>query len=601
MEFLYPNVFYGMLIPLVLLFVLLITSKSTIEKYFSKEILEKLKVNKKCMSKKNRNIIYFFVLIFFIISLARPVMNKKEHEVKQNLIPIVIALDVSKSMLVEDIFPNRIEMAKKKLQKIIEQSMNSTIGIVLFAKDSFILSPVTEDFISLKYIVDNIDTNLNFVNGSNIFSILEATKYMLEDFKVKNLVILSDGGNEDDYEEELSFAKENDIVIYSIGIATQEGAPIPNKNGFVTDSNGNIVTLKLNESIKKLSLKSGGGYIDFSLDNTDVTSIINRINQQSKKEELNVQKIKTYTELFYYPLALALFLLLLALSSFPKVFIRKKENRLQSVLFVFFIAYQVSNPMQTYAFTFNFENIEKAEQAYKNKEYSKASQNYREVNPNSEVFYNLGNSLYKEKKYDDAIKAYSKVVTENKGLEAQKLYNIGNSYVQVNKLEKAKEFYEKSLKIKEDKDTKENLELVNKELEKQKKQEEKQNNKNKEDKNKQQDNNQQKNKDQENQNQDKQQQKQEDKTNKKQNSEQKQSQEQNEQENKQTQDKKKQEEQNKIEQKESEQQSAELKKDEISDMEEKKWMKMLQNQKTPIYIQKVNTNKESKYNEKQPW
>ncbi len=596
MEFLYSNVFYGMLIPLVLLFILLITSKSTIEKYFSKEILEKLKVNKKCMSKKNRNIIYFFVLICFIISLARPVMNKKEHEVKQNLIPIVIALDVSKSMLVEDIYPSRIEMAKKKLQNIIEKSMNSTIGIVLFAKDSFILSPVTEDFISLKYIVDNIDTNLNFVNGSNIFSILEATKYMLEDFKVKNLVILSDGGNEDDYEEELSFAKENDIVIYSIGIATQEGAPIPNKNGFVTDSNGNIVTLKLNESIKKLSLKSGGGYIDFSLDNTDVTSIINRINQQSKKEELNVQKIKTYTELFYYPLALALFLLLLALSSFPKVFIRKKENRLQSVLFVFFIAYQVSNPIQTYAFTFNFENIEKAEQAYKNKEYSKASQNYREVNPNSEVFYNLGNSLYKEKKYEDAIKAYSKVVTENKGLEAQKLYNIGNSYVQVNKLEKAKEFYEKSLKIKDDKDAKENLELVNKELEKRKKQEEKQNNKNKEDKNKQQDNNQQKNKDQENQNQNKQQQKQKDKTNKKQNSEQKQSQEQNEQENKQTQDKKKQEEQN-----QTQQQSAEPKKDEISDMEEKKWMKMLQNQKTPIYIQKVNTNKESKYNEKQPW
>lgn len=609
MEFLYPNVLYIMLIPLVLLFVLLITSKSTIEKYFSKDILEKLKVHKKCMSKRSRNIIYFLVLIFFIIALARPVMNKKEHEVKQNLIPIVIALDVSKSMLVEDIYPNRIEMAKKKLQKIIEHSMNSTIGIVLFAKDSFILSPVTEDFISLKYIVDNIDTKLNFVNGSNIFSILEATKYMLEDFKVKNLIILSDGGNEDDYEEELSFAKENDIVIYSIGIATKEGAPIPNENGYVTDSDGNIVTLKLNESIKKLSLKSGGGYIDFSLDNTDVSSIINRINQQSKKEELNVQKIKTYTELFYYPLSLALFLFLLALSSFPKVFIRKKENRLQSVLFVFFMVYQVSNPMQTCAFTFNFENIEKAEQAYKNKEYSKASQNYREVNPNSEVFYNLGNSLYKEKKYEDAIKAYSKVVTENKALEAQKLYNIGNSYVKTNKLEKAKEFYEKALKIKDDKDAKENLELVNKELEKQKEQQQKKDNKNKEDKKKQKDNNHQKNRDQEskkNQNQDKQQQKEEAKANKKEN---------NEQENKQTQqekkqddlkkskteDEKKKEKQNKIQQNQSQQQSSKPKKDEISQMEEKKWMKMLQNQKTPIYIQKVNTNKESKYNEKQPW
>ncbi|MGB5867920.1 MAG: tetratricopeptide repeat protein [Arcobacteraceae bacterium] len=624
MEFLNPNVFYIMMIPLVLLFVLLITSKSGIEKHFSKKILQQLKVGNQYLSKKSRNILYFIVLILFIISLARPVMNKKEQDVKQSLIPIVIALDVSKSMLVEDIYPNRISMAKKKLQKIIEKSKNSTIGIVLFAKDSFILSPVTEDFISLKYIVDNLDTKLNFANGSNIFSILEATKYMLADFKVKNLIILSDGGNEDDYKEELSFAKENDIVIYSIGLATKKGAPIPNENGYVTNKNGDIVTLKLNESIKNLSLKSAGGYIDYSLDSTDVDAIINRINIQSKKEELNIQKVKTYTELFYYPLSLALLLLLLSLSSFPRF--KKKQTHNSIILFIGLSSCFIT-PIKTYAYTFNFENIQNANEAYKNKEYSKASDNYRKVSQNSQSFYNLGNSLYKEKKYEDAIKAYNKVITNDTNLEAQKLYNLGNSYVQTNKLEKAKEFYEKALKIKDDKDTKENLELVNKELAKQKQQQE---NKNKEDKKKEQDKNKQKDdqknkENQQNKNQDTQNQKdKEDKSNKKENNEQtkpqsKEQKDKQNQENKKSEpnknqeqkqdeandakdiEKKQQEKKNKAQQMQLQQQSAKPQKNEISEMEEKKWMKILQNQQAPIYLQKVKTNKASNHDEKQPW
>ena len=326
MEFLNQNVFYMMLVPLVLLSLLIITSKGTVDKYFSKEVLGKLKVGNQFLAKNTRNTLFFIVLILFIIALGRPVIDKKEQNIKQSLIPMVIALDVSTSMLAEDIYPNRISLAKKKLQLIIESAQNTTIGVVLFAKDSFILSPVTEDFISLKYIVDNLNTDLDFLNGSNIFSTLEATKHMLNDYKVKNLIILSDGGNDNEYKEELEFTKDNDIVIYSIGLATKDGAPMPKDGSYITNSSGDIVTVKLNESIKNLSLQSGGGYIDYTLDNDDVDAILNRINVQSKKEELNIQKVKVYTELFYYPLALGVFLLLIALSSFPNL---KRKNLLK--------------------------------------------------------------------------------------------------------------------------------------------------------------------------------------------------------------------------------------------------------------------------------
>ena len=598
MEFLNPNVFYMMLIPLVLLFVLIVTAKDTVQKHFSKEIIEKLKVGDQYLSKKSRNILFFVVLLLFIIALGRPVIDKKEQNVKQSLIPLVIALDVSTSMLAEDIYPNRISLAKKKLQQIIKTAQNTTIGIVLFAKDSFILSPVTEDFISLKFIVDNLNTNLDFVNGSNIFSTLEATKYMLADYKIKNLIILSDGGNDNNYKEELDFTKDNNIVIYSIGLGTKEGAPIPKNGSYITNNNGDIVTVKLNESIKKLSLQSGGGYIEYTLDNSDVDAIINRINIQSKKEELNIKKVKVYTELFYYPVSLGLFLLLIALSSLPT---SKSKNSVKSLLWLCFITATVFIPIKSNAYTFNFENIENGKKAYISKDYKKASDEYRKVSTNNESLYNLGNSLYKQGKYNDAIDIYNQIITSDKKLESKKLHNLGNSYVNLNKLEKAKEFYEKSLKINEDTETKENLEIVNKELDKKKKQQDKKEDKQKKDKKKNQEDKKNKSNSKQDENESKNKENEKNKNKKEENKKN------TDKVNKEKSDSQKSENENKDEDKKKQEDTQEsgkankAKKVELTDREEKKWMQMLKNQPTPIYMQKVQTDKESNNDEKNPW
>ena len=612
MTFLYPEVFYMMLIPLILLIVLVLTSKNTMEKYFSKDILEKLSVGGKTLDKNTRNGLLFFTLILFIVALGRPVVNQKEQDVKQKLIPIVVALDVSTSMMATDIYPNRISLAKEKLKQIIALSQNATIGVLLFAKDSFVLSPVTEDFISLNYIVKNLETTLNFPNGSNIFATLDATNYMLEDFNVKNLIILSDGGNSDDYKDEISYAKSKNIAVYTIGTATKKGAVIPNKNGgYLTDKDGNIVTVTLNESIKKLSLETNGGYVDFSLDNSDVKAIIDRINAQSQKEELSVQKFKTYTELFYYPLALGLFFLLLALTSVPTNIFKKN-------IAVFLLIGLYCFPLKVDADIFNFQIIEKANQFYKDKNYADASNEYRKLPNTPQSFYNLGDALYKEKKYQEALDTYSKVVTEDTELERKKLHNMGNSYVKLNDLQKAKEFYEKSLKIKEDKETRENLDIVNKELEKQKEQNQQQNkdnkdNKNQDNKNKQdeqKENNQenkkenqenqqknQQNKDQ--QNQDNKNQKDKDKQ-EKQNKQQQDNQKQQEKQEKNKNDKKQESQSNQMANQAQENQS-DLKKEEISQMEEKKWMEQLEKETTPILLRKANTQKESKTDETKPW
>jgi len=588
MQFLNLNVFYMMLIPLILLIILVLTSKQNIQKYFSKEVLDKLKVGSGVLGKSTRNGLYFISLILFIIALARPVIDQKEQNIKQELIPIVIALDVSKSMLAKDIYPNRISLAKEKLKKIIEYSKNSTIGIILFAKDSFILSPVTEDFVSLKYIVNNLDTNINFLNGSNIFATLETTSYMLEEFKVKNLIILSDGGNKNEYKNEIEFAKQNNISVYTIAMATKNGSAIPQKDGFMTNKNGDIVTVKLNESIKELSLKTKGGYIDFTLDNSDVNAIINRINTQSKKEQLITQKVKTYTELFYYPLGLGLFVLFLSLSSLPS----KRSKNIIPIFLVPFIFISPELNAKDILDGFEFKNIQKAKKLYENKKYKQASDEYRKISATPQSYYNLGNSLYKEGKYNEAIHTYSKIVTQDKDLEASKLHNIGNSYVKQNKLQKAKEFYEKSLKLKNDKQTKENLEAVKKELEKKKQNQDQQNK--------------------QNQNKQKQNQKDQNQKNDKQNKDSMDKDQDQKEQNKKS-DKKEQKDKNNKEQSNKEQNNSKkdeksfskakqknIKEQEISDLEEKKWIKMLEKQNTPIFLRKGNTNK-TRSDENEPW
>ncbi len=573
MQFLNPDVFYMMLIPLLLLIILIFTSKKRFEQFFSKQILSKLQVYSSYLSHTTRNVFLFLTLIFFIVALGRPVIDEKEHTIDQELIPVVIALDVSKSMQAKDIFPSRIMFAKQKLKAFVENFSNTTIGIVLFAKDAMILSPVTEDFTSLQFIIQNIDTSYNFANGSNIQATLATAQYMFEDFEVKNLIILSDGGNAQNYEDEIEYAKNKNIRIYAVGLATPNGAAIPDqKGGYITNDQGDIVTVKLNSAIKNLALETKGGYIDYTLDSQDVLSIVQRINTQSQKQTFQQQNIKTYTELFYYPLGLGLLCLLIALSSLPPM--KNRSSSLGAVVFlvIFFFGYNSS----LNAFELDFEKIEKAKQYYDSKQYEQAAQEYRNIRTTKQSLYNLGNSLYKQEKYQEAIDVYSKVITNETNLEHKKLHNIGNSYVKLQDLQKAKEFYEKALKVKYDEQTKQNLEKVNESLQKEQEKQEQEKQKKKND----QTNNQkeQKNNDQKKDNQEKKQE-----TQKRKNEQEK--------------------EDGQKKQMQNQQEQSQKKEEEISKTEEKKWLNQLQEEKkSPVLIYKAPIqDQEDSADETDPW
>lgn len=294
MKFIYTNVLFMMLIPSLILMYLIITKQTSLNKYFSVEVLNKLSVSNQYLSNKARNIIMFLALLFFIIALARPVTNEKTiNTTNEKTKPIIIALDVSKSMKANDIYPDRLTFAKNKLLNIIDYSKNNSLGVILFAKSSYILSPLTSDFKSLKILIKNLDTGANFDNGTNILSVIETSNKLLKQYKTKNLLIITDGGDNDSFEKEIQLANKLNIKTYILGTATKKGSAVKLKDGnFLTNKNGDIVNLKLNENIKELSLKTNAGYIDFSLSNEDFKEIINDINANSSDEITKEQKEK---------------------------------------------------------------------------------------------------------------------------------------------------------------------------------------------------------------------------------------------------------------------------------------------------------------------
>ncbi|WP_428026969.1 vWA domain-containing protein [Arcobacter sp.] len=562
MQFLYPNVLFFMLIPILILFFLIITQKSKFEKIFDQNIINKLLISNSNLTKKSRNIILFLSLVFMVIALSRPVTNEKEQNIEQELVPVIFAIDASKSMLAQDVYPNRLTMAKNKILNLIKTPNELSIGVLIFGESSFILSPLTNDFSSLNFLIENFDYNLNINDGSNIFSALEASNKLLKNYKSKNVIFLTDGGNNDSFDEETDYANKNNLNVYTITIANTTPTPIPTKNGYLNDKNGNIVMVKLNENIKSLSLNTKGGYTNYTVNNDDINSIINDISNKTKKTLVELKKQKTYTELFYYPLGFAIFLMLISFSSLPSY----KSVLKLSLLLIFF------QNINLEASILDFNEIKDATNAYNNKDFKTASNKFKDFINTQEGKYNFANSLYEEKKYQSALDMYKDITTSNENLEFKKLHNMGNTYVKLNDLENAKKMYEKALKIKDDKQTKENLEIVKNALKK--------NNQNQNDnKNKNNDN--------------------------KKNDTQKQNNENKENDTKERVDNEKQNKQDDLNKKEkSEEKEASQSKisDEIlSKKEEKKWLDLLENKKIPILLKKVETKNNSKDNSSSPW
>ncbi len=294
------------------------SDKNGLDGIFSKEVLAKIGIKRHTISKKNRNIMLILAFVFSVFALARPQIDHGDIKVKSSFINIVTAIDMSKSMFCDDVYPNRFEFAKNKFYDSLSYLKNSKVALIGFSNQTFLISPLTQDFYSLKFLAKNLNLDYLSLKGTDILATLKSANNLFGDEKKKILLMFTDGGDNSKFDKEIEYAKEHNIAIYIYNIGTTKGGVIKDKNGVIKDKNGDIVIVKRNDAIKELALQTDGAYLEYSLDKNDIKRLTTIIEQKYKAKEETTSVIKDRVELFYYPLALAILLFFLSLFSLPR-------------------------------------------------------------------------------------------------------------------------------------------------------------------------------------------------------------------------------------------------------------------------------------------
>jgi len=293
-------------------------SKFDISNIFSSEVLKKIQLqNKSGLSKRLRA--YFLILsfIFMVVAFARPIIYNGEIKVKSSFINMVVAIDMSRSMFANDIYPTRFSFAKKKFFDMLDNLKNTKVSLIGFSNQTFLISPLTQDLHSLKFLTQNLNIDNISLKGTNILNTLQTANDLFEKQENKILFLLTDGSDKTDFKDEVQYAKKNNITIYIYNIGTKKGGIIDTPNGALKDNNGNIVVVQRNENIKSLALQSGGAYMNQTLDKNDIKMLIDEIQNHFKAKGDEISSIKDVNELFIYPLIFALIFLVFSLFSFP--------------------------------------------------------------------------------------------------------------------------------------------------------------------------------------------------------------------------------------------------------------------------------------------
>jgi Ca-activated chloride channel family protein len=259
----------------------------------------------------------FLALTACIIIMARPQFGSKIEDVKKEGVEVIIALDVSNSMLAEDIQPNRLIRAKQAISRLVDNLENDRIGLIVFAGDAYTQLPVTADYVSAKMFLSTIAPDMVPKQGTAIGAAIELgmKSFSPGEGKSKAMVIITDGENhEDNPIKDAEDAAKAGIVIHTIGIGSAEGVPIPvtinGKHDFLKDENGNTVISKLDEDIlKKIAMSSGGTYVRAGNSNIGLAEIFSQI-KKMKKQELESTMYTEYNDQFRIFAAIALLLLL---------------------------------------------------------------------------------------------------------------------------------------------------------------------------------------------------------------------------------------------------------------------------------------------------
>tara|TARA_Y100001970_G_scaffold26648_1_gene32181 strand:+ start:1943 stop:2980 length:1038 start_codon:yes stop_codon:yes gene_type:complete len=309
------------LIPLLLVvfFYNRIWQKNIVNKHFNNKTFKFLSPEFSSSKSLLKTVIKLVVILFLVFGLVNPKIGTELKTVKREGVDIVFALDVSKSMLAEDIAPNRIFKAKRLVSEIFNKLGSDRVGIIAYASTAIPVLPITTDFSSAKMFLESLNTDMLSSQGTSIIEAIQLSKGYFDDDNQTNriLCILSDGEDHEFKEDQLfSAIQESGITIFTVGLGSSKGAPIPIKENNIVksykkDEKGEVVITRLNENLlQKMANQSAGKYIKGDNTNQVVDDIINELKEMDKKEFESKQFV-SFKDQFQWFLGFGLLLLLI--------------------------------------------------------------------------------------------------------------------------------------------------------------------------------------------------------------------------------------------------------------------------------------------------
>lgn len=405
-------------------------------------------------------ILFFLITVFFmLVALLKPYSGVEMREIKRKGVDLYLLVDLSESMLAEDIKPSRLVRARMEIQDFMAKAKGDRVGLIGFAGDSFVFVPLTTDREALGLFINELSTDDIPLQGTDIKGAIEKA---VASFKTqsqassKAIILMTDGEDSIGLDDSvLDDIQKLGIKVFVIGIGTAEGAPIPQRNGgYKNDDQGQMVLTRLNETaLQELAVATGGGYVRSISSDLDLEEIYQR---GIKKNFANVdfsseqKKVPHYRFQFFLFLAL-IFLVLEMLTTNRKKYWRllfrfKKPVGVAFVILgIFLLGSQPSLAKNPYSF-------EKGNAWYQKGDYPSALRQYEDLaksHPNdAEVSYNLGNTYYQLQQYDKARTEFKKSLNaEDEEIRKQALYNLGNTEFRAKDYQAALDDYDKALKI----------------------------------------------------------------------------------------------------------------------------------------------------------
>lgn len=284
--------------------------KSAINVLVSKKFKSLLLKNGSYLRYAAKHLLFLTGFIFLMIALLQPQWDKKEEVVEQEGRDLLIAVDISRSMLAQDLQPNRLEFAKHKIKKLLYNLSCERVGLLLFSGSTVVQCPLTTDYSAFFMFLDQIDVETISSGTTSIDQAVRqamSTFDMMNDKKTKLLCLFTDG---EDFSTNLSGIKDKaakqGLSIFTFGIGSEHGAPVPivdeqgKQTGFEKNRDGSVVMSKLNEGIlKNLSQETGGKYIHATDSDKDIHSFINCV-QRFEKDKIEDKKLDRWQEQYHY-------------------------------------------------------------------------------------------------------------------------------------------------------------------------------------------------------------------------------------------------------------------------------------------------------------